>query len=34
MDKQLKSLEEKFVREGGYTEKLFKERLAERNRLK
>lgn len=34
LDKQLKSLEEKFVREGGYTEKLFRQRLAERNRAK
>lgn len=27
LDRQIKSLEEKFVREGGYSEKLFKKRL-------
>lgn len=27
LDKQIKSLEEKFVKEGGYTENLFKKRL-------
>lgn len=32
LDKQLKALEEKFLKEGGYTENLFKRRLAERNK--
>jgi four helix bundle suffix protein len=27
LDRQIKALEEKFVREGGYTEKLFQKRL-------
>lgn len=31
LDRQIKSLEEKFIREGGYTEKLFKERLKKRH---
>ena len=30
LDRQIKSLEEKFVREGGYTENLFKKRLQNR----
>ena len=30
LDKMLKSLEEKFVKEGGYTENLFKRRLSQR----
>lgn len=30
LDRQIKSLEEKFANEGGYTEKLFKERLKRR----
>lgn len=32
LDKQIKSLEEKFIREGGYTENIFKKRLQERRR--
>lgn len=32
LDRQIKALEEKFVNEGGYTEKLFRKRLARRNR--
>lgn len=32
LTKQIKSLEEKFVKEGGYTEKLFKKRLEVRNK--
>ncbi len=32
LKKQIESLEEKFVKEGGYTEKLFKNRLRNRNR--
>lgn len=31
LDRQIKSLEEKFVREGGYTEKLFRKRLEVKN---
>lgn len=31
LDRQIASLEEKFVREGGYTEKLFRKRLTQRN---
>lgn len=31
LDRQIASLEEKFVREGGYTENLFKRRLQSRN---
>lgn len=30
LDRQIKSLEEKFIKEGGYTEKLFKRRLDSR----
>lgn len=30
LDRQISSLEEKFIREGGYTENLFKKRLARR----
>lgn len=30
LDKQIRSLEEKFVKEGGYTENLFKKRLLNR----
>ncbi|MBM4402507.1 MAG: four helix bundle protein [Candidatus Cloacimonetes bacterium] len=33
LDKQRKSLEEKFVKEGGYTENLFKRRLRQRSLL-
>jgi restriction system protein len=32
LDRQIKSLEEKFVQEGGYTEKLFRQRLEVRRR--
>lgn len=32
LDKMLKSLEEKFVRDGGYTENLFRKRLTFRNK--
>lgn len=32
LDQQLKALEEKFLKEGGYTENLFKRRLAERSK--
>ena len=32
LDRQIKSLEEKFVKEGGYTEKLFRKRLENRNK--
>lgn len=32
LSKQIKALEEKFVKEGGYTEKLFRRRFEERNR--
>lgn len=32
LDKQIKSLEEKFVKEGGYTEKLFNRRLKNRKK--
>lgn len=32
IDKQIKSLEEKFVKEGGYTEKLFNRRLKNRKK--
>lgn len=32
LDKMIKSLEEKFVKEGGYSENLFKKRLEERNK--
>ncbi len=32
LDRQKKSLEEKFVREGGYTENLFKKRLSRRKK--
>ena len=31
LDKQRKSLEEKFIKEGGYTENLFRRRLRQRN---
>lgn len=31
LSRQIKSLEEKFVKEGGYTEKLFRQRLATRS---
>lgn len=31
LDRQISSLEEKFVREGGYTEKLFQRRLQKKN---
>lgn len=34
LDQQLKALEEKFLKEGGYTENLFKRRLAERSKLR
>jgi len=30
LDRQIKSLEERFVREGGYTENLYKRRIAQR----
>lgn len=33
-DRQIKSLEEKFVQEGGYTEKLFRQRLKVRSKTK
>lgn len=33
LERQIKSLEEKFVREGGYSENLFRERLKQRNPL-
>lgn len=32
LDRQIKASEEKFVREGGYSENLLKKRLAERNK--
>ncbi|MFZ5365932.1 MAG: four helix bundle suffix domain-containing protein [Patescibacteria group bacterium] len=32
LNKQIKALEEKFVKEGGYTEKLFRRRLEERRK--
>ena len=32
LSRQLTSLEEKFVKEGGYTENLFKRRMEERNK--
>lgn len=32
LDRQIASLEEKFIREGGYTENLFRKRLKERSR--
>lgn len=32
LDKQIKSLEEKFIKEGGYTEKLFRKRLKARTK--
>lgn len=31
LDRQIKSLEEKFIREGGYSEKLFQDRIKQRN---
>ncbi len=31
LDRQIKALEEKFINQGGYTEQLFKKRLANRN---
>lgn len=34
LDRQIKSLEEKFVQEGGYTEKLFRQRLKVRSKTK
>ncbi|HID34974.1 MAG TPA: hypothetical protein EYP25_10515 [Anaerolineae bacterium] len=33
LDKQIESLEEKFVAEGGYTEKLFRQRLKARSKM-
>ena len=33
LDCQIKSLEEKFIQEGGYTENLFKKRVNYRNKL-
>lgn len=32
LDRQIKSLEEKFLKEGGYSEKLFKKRLQQRKK--
>lgn len=32
LDRQIKSLEEKFIKEGGYTEKLFRKRLNHRKK--
>ena len=32
LDRQIKALEQKFVKEGGYTEQLFKKRLAEKKK--
>lgn len=34
LSRQIKSLEEKFVAEGGYTENLFKQRLKERDKIR
>jgi four helix bundle suffix protein len=33
LDRQIKALEEKFIREGGYTENLFKQRLSQRSKI-
>lgn len=33
LDRQIKSLEEKFIQEGGYSEKLFKKRLQARDKM-
>jgi len=33
LERQLDELEKKFIREGGYTENLFKRRLNQRNKL-
>ena len=33
LDKQIKSLEEKFIQEGGYTENLFRKRLQARGKI-
>lgn len=33
LDRQIKSLKEKFIQEGGWTEKMFKKRLDYRGRM-
>lgn len=34
LDRQIKSAENRFIKEGGYTENLFKKRLKELKKLK